>query len=52
MKVHLDVTGMLTIAAETHTEGYALQKWSEDNVNENTPNITVTWDTTNYIKIT
>jgi hypothetical protein len=43
MKVEFTVNGMLTIIAENDIEGYALQNWSEKNVNKNTPGLTVVW---------
>jgi len=49
MKVEMNVNGMITIIAENDVEGYALQKWSEINVNEHTPNLTVTWSPDNFL---
>lgn len=44
MKAEIDINGILTISAENDLEGYALQKWSLENISDKTPNIIISWD--------
>jgi len=46
MKAEIDISGVLTISAETELEGFALQMWAEKNVNESTLGLIVSWNIT------